>query len=92
MFQVIDAMLFLAISHVMAWIAEDHFTHLIYCHRSAHGSFTPANSDALIDGQWSCVLSCCNRSAGRGLFRKGMVRFSHWKPRERRKARDENVK
>ena len=35
------------------------------------------------------------RSAGKGLFRKGVVRFSRWKPREPRKlreARDEILK
>ena len=32
-----------------------------------------------------------NWSAGRGLFRKGGG-FSHWKPREPRKTRDENLK
>ena len=32
------------------------------------------------------------RGTGRGLFRRGVVRLSHWKPREPRKPRDDILK
>ena len=40
---------------------------------------------------WRLELQFC-QSVGRGLFGKGAVRLSHWKPWEARKPRDETSK
>ena len=58
---------------------------------NVHGLFMALGTKAISETRSKSGEIEPNRSAGRGLFRKGVVRFSHSKPREPKKH-DENLK